>query len=117
MKTLIYILLAIALCACEKETTPPSPPPPRVGVPYDRMISGSTCQSGTNYDVYVMASHNDLPRLAPAGEEIILHLYGMPDNVNGDMVWSEACFRLYVNGDLHATFVATEPQEFRFVVP
>lgn len=117
MKNIIYAALLLGLSACEKESTVSPSYGSTEQAPYDQMISGNTCAQGSFADVYLMQSHNDLPRLAPSGAKVIVHLYGTRYMQGGSEQWTTACFNLYVNGVLKATFTATSPQEFTYAVP
>ena len=116
MKTVTTILALALLCACRKEEPLGPLPVPRPDVPYDHMVDGYRCTPTTVSDVYALQTHNDFPLLVPSGTRVYVCISGKPTNGVNGTVWSQACYALKVNDEVVASYEATMPECFEYVV-
>lgn len=80
------------------------------------MVNVQECSPNTHKDVYIGSVEVSPPELTHAGQVVTVALWGEPSQVNGATVWSQACAQVLVNNVTVATFHATAPQQFTYVV-
>lgn len=113
--TAIALLIVLAGCAKDQDSEPTVPTswtPPVL----DRMVDVQECTPNTHKDVYIGSQEVSPPELSYAGQTVTIAMWGEPMEVNDVTTWSPACVQLKVSGQVVATFYATAPEQFTYVI-
>ena len=113
--TAIALLIILAGCAKDDDSEPSvqaawTPPV------LDRMVEVQECSQNTHKDVYIGSQECSPPELTYAGQTVTIAMWGDPQDVNGVTTWAPACVQLKVSGQVVATFYATAPEQFTYVI-